>query len=95
MINVNVFNVEGVVTEKDGKMTVDRRKASEVYGCWFSEKTDAMALATWCDIRIAEYNKWIDNCRELKKACQSEIIKGYNLEELKALVKEKESEQAN
>lgn len=95
MINESIFPVEGVVTVKDGKMTVDRRKAVEVYGTWFSEKTNAMSLATWCDARIAEYNKWVENCRELKKACQSEIIKGYNLEELKALVKEKESEQAN
>lgn len=93
MLSKNIFKNENVVTIQDGKMTVNRRKASEVYGCWFSEKTDAMSLATWCDIRITEYTKWLENCKELKKACQSEIIKGYNLEELKALVKEKESEQ--
>lgn len=73
----NVNNVNGVETSKRAEM-------SRTYGMWYKEGATASDLVSWCDARIAVYNEWIKNCKELKQSSQAQLLSGMSRAELEA-----------
>lgn len=70
-------NVNGVETSK-------RAELSRTYGMWYKDGATASDLVSWCDARIAVYNEWIKNCKELKQSSQTQLLGGMSREALEA-----------
>ena len=73
----NANNADCVKTSK-------RAKQSRKYGMWYKEGATASDLVSWCDARIAVYNEWIKNCKELKQSSQTQLLGGMSKEALEA-----------
>ena len=90
MLNINYFASNGIV--ENGKVV--RQKAAAEFGSWFSDNATPAELASWAEARINTYQGWIDNCKDLKREMQKELIKGLDTSELRNLLAEKEKEEA-
>lgn len=89
MITSNFFVANGTV--ENGKVV--RSKAAAEYGSWFSDNATPAELASWADARIKTYESWIEKCKALKKAMQKELLQGFDIAELQALLEAKQEQQ--
>lgn len=62
------------VTEQ-GNVVLTREDSSKMYGSWFSEGATPDVIVSWCTKRIALYEMWIKNCKELKAKNQLALVK--------------------
>ncbi len=90
MNTISYLASKGII--ESGKVV--RAKAAALYGCWFSENATPAELVSWAEARITTCQEWIDECKDLKREMQKELIKGFDPSELKALLAEKEKEEA-
>ncbi len=77
MTSENANNVNGAEISK-------RAELSRTYGMWYKDGATASDLVSWCDARIAVYNEWIKNCKELKHSSQAQLLGGMSKEALEA-----------
>lgn len=66
--------------------SLSREESVCKYGSWFSVKSNPAELVSWCTNRISIYEKWIENCKELRENMQKELLSGIPTEVLRSLL---------
>ena len=68
----------------------DRAELAKVFGMWTSAKSTASDLVSWADSRIALYEKWIENLKQLKSENQMQLVSGLSIEDLQKMIAAKQ-----
>lgn len=64
----------------------DRSVFVKNFGSWFSTNAKAAEIVSWCDTRIALYERWIKECKNLKVQNQKELVSNFSKEDLEAIL---------
>jgi hypothetical protein len=76
----------------------DKSQAAKYFGIWYKSKIKDSDVVSWCQERIAIYERFIENLKVLMQKCQFSMFDNMDANELRAILEDKlakERENAN
>ena len=76
----------------------DKSQASKYFGIWYKANIKDSDVVSWCQERIAIYERFIENLKALMQKCQLSMFDNMDANELRAILERKlakERENAN
>lgn len=76
----------------------DKSQASKYFGIWYKAKIKDSDVVSWCQERIAIYERFIENLKELMQKCQLSMFDNMDVNQLRKILDDKlakERENAN
>lgn len=94
---IKLKNEKGVDTEVSFDLS-DKQEAAKFFGIWYKANIKDSDVVSWCQERIAIYERFIENLKELMQKCQLSMFDNMDANELRAILERKlakERENAN
>lgn len=76
----------------------DKSQASKYFGIWYKANIKDSDVVSWCQERIAIYERFIENLKVLMQKCQLSMFDNMNVDQLRKILDDKlakERENAN
>lgn len=76
----------------------DKSQAAKYFGIWYKANIKDSDVVSWCQERIAIYERFIENLKALMQKCQLSMFDNMDANELRAILERKlakERENAN
>ena len=71
----------------------DKSQAAKYFGIWYKANIKDSDVVSWCQERIAIYERFIENLKALMQKCQLSMFDNMDVEQLRAILKDKEAQQ--
>lgn len=71
----------------------DKSQASKFFGIWYKANIKDSDVVSWCQERIAIYERFIENLKVLMQKSQLSMFDNMDVEQLRAILKDKEAQQ--
>lgn len=71
----------------------DKSQASKYFGIWYKSKIKDSDVVSWCQERIAIYERFIENLKALMQKCQLSMFANMDVDQLRAILKDKEAKE--
>lgn len=84
--------------EKGEKVNVsfdlsDKSQASKYFGIWYKSKIKDSDVVSWCQDRIAIYERFIENLKVLMQTSQLKMFANMDVDQLRKILEDKEAQQ--
>ena len=94
---IKLKNEKGVDTEVSFDLS-DKQEAAKFFGIWYKANIKDSDVVSWCQERIAIYERFIENLKVLMQKCQLSMFDNMNVDQLRKILDDKlakERENAN
>ena len=94
---IKLKNEKGVDTEVSFDLS-DKSQASKYFGIWYKANIKDSDVVSWCQERIAIYERFIENLKVLMKKSQLSMVDNMDVNQLRKILEDKlakERENAN
>lgn len=89
---IKLKNEKGVDTEVSFDLS-DKSQASKYFGIWYKANIKDSDVVSWCQERIAIYERFIENLKELMQKCQLSMFDNMDVNQLRKILEDKEAQQ--
>lgn len=89
---IKLKNEKGVNTEVSFDLS-DKSQASKYFGIWYKTNIKDSDVVSWCQERIAIYERFIENLKELMQKCQLSMFDNMDVDQLRKILEDKEAQQ--
>lgn len=89
---IKLKNEKGVDTEVSIDLS-DKQEAAKYFGIWYKANIKDSDVVSWCQERIAIYERFIENLKVLMQKCQLSMFANMDVDQLRAILKDKEAKE--
>lgn len=90
-LNLNLVNKKGVSNNTSVELS-DKAFATEYFGTWFKKNATPSDVVRWCKEQISIHKGFIANLNSLMTKSRILMVEGMSLDDLKAVMADKEAE---
>ena len=89
---IKLKNENGVDTEVSFDLS-DKQEAAKYFGIWYKANIKDSDVVSWCQERIAIYERFIENLKALMRKCQLSMFDNMDVNQLRAILRDKEAKE--
>lgn len=89
---IKLKNEKGVDTEVSFDLS-DKQEAAKYFGIWYKANIKDSDVVSWCQERIAIYERFIENLKALMRKCQLSMFDNMDVNQLRAILRDKEAKE--